>query len=402
MRAQLKTHSEFLMVFVLFVAFRLMMVLLFTPASFLTRGYTDFMYYYDMAALSAQGFFPHVHFWFEYPPVFPYLAIAVYQATHAANEGMAYFSRMLALVLLPFDMSIVINLYRIARRLYDPAVAVRLAWVYAMLLLPIFFWQYSFDTMVAALTLQAFYWLLTQHRVASAVMLAVAIATKFSPAFLIGTAWRFAPGWRSAAIYTGIVIGGVVLIFAPFAMSSPAYTLASFQSLISVSAWDTVWALLDGNINYGDVGGLPRHFDLALAGVPLHNPSSLPMWGTLIPFAAIFFFILTRRWERANPRHFMIFTGITLMLFHLWSKGWSPQWITLLLPFILLFYPNWRGVLLAIVFSFGALLDWPLAFAMASPPLYILGVFVRTGLFILIGLDLYLEWLNSQRMKRKN
>lgn len=391
MRAKLNVHSDFLMVLTLFVAFRLTMLLLFTPGSFLTRGYTDHAYYFDMAALSDQGYLPFVHFWFEYPPVFSYLAIGVYKITRLANEDFAYFSRMLALVLLPFEALVFINLYRIARHVYSATTATRLAWIYSALALPIFFWEYSFDAMVAALALQSLYWLLVDRRAASAVTLAVAIATKFSPAFFLGTVWRFTASGRAAASYTFMALIVLGLIFAPFFVASPAYTLASFQSLVSVSAWETIWALMDGNISYGDVGGLPRHFDLALASVPMQNSARLPMWATLIPFALIFLIVFTRPVKRDNPRHLLIFTGILLMLFHLWSKGWSPQWITLVLPFILLLYPNWRGVLLCLVLSFVALFDWPLAWAMGSPLLYVIGVMTRTGLFVLIGVDLYVE-----------
>ncbi len=391
MRAKLNVHSDFMMVLTLFVAFRLMMVLLFTPTSFLTLAYTDYTYYYDMAALSDQGRLPWIHFWFEYPPVFPYLAIGVYKITRLANENLAYFSRTLSLVLLPFEITTLASLYQIARRLYDQVVAVRVAWIYSALLLPIFFWQYSLDTMIVGLTLLALASLLENRKGLSAIALGIAIGVKYYPAFLLATVWRFASSRKNAVVYTLIVAAVVALIFLPFFILSFDFALASFRALLSSSAWETVWALIDGNISYGDVGGLARHFDLALAGVPTQNLPRLPMGVTLILFGALFLFVFTRPLDRNNPRHLLVFTGIVLALFHLWSKGWSPQWVTLVLPFLLLLYPNWRGVLLCLALSFTALLDWPLAFAMGSPPVYVIGVLVRTGLFILVGVDLYLE-----------
>ncbi|MDE3090856.1 MAG: hypothetical protein KGJ80_15880 [Chloroflexota bacterium] len=400
-RAQAYAHSDFLFVFALFVSFRLMMLMLFSPVNFLTLGYTDFMYYYEMASLSSQGHFPFIDFWFEYPPVFTYLVIGVYQLTRHM-DSFDYFARTLSLVMLPFESLVLINLYRIARRLYGGATAVRLAWIYAMLLLPVFFWQYSFDSMVAALVLQSLYWLMTDQRAASGITLALAIATKFSPAFLIGTAWRFAANVREAARYTFIVAAGVALIFLPFVLISPAFTIASFQSLMAVSSWETIWALMDGNKSNGDVGPLPRHFDLTMAGVPTGNPSLLPMWATLIPFALISLFVFTRRVDRNNPRHMLIFTGITLTLFHLWSKGWSPQWVTLVLPFLLLFYPNGRGVLFSLVFSFVTLLDWPLSFVLGVPLIFVVSILIRTALFVLIGIDLYLELVRAPTPRAAN
>ena len=396
MRARLSAHSDFLMVLVLFVSFRLMILLLFTPASFLTRGYTDHIYYFDMAALSDQSHFPFIDYWFEYPPVFTYLAIGIYRLTRMVNEYFAYFSRALALALLPFEMLVLTNLYRIGRRLYDMAMAVRIAWVYTALVLPMFFWLYSFDTMVAALVLQTVYWLLVGRRSASAIVLGIAIATKFTPAFVLSTAWRFACNVRQAVGYTVAVVIVAGLIFLPFLIASPTFTIASLQSLMSVSSWETIWALIDGNIGYGDVGALPRHFDLSLASVPMHNPPVVSPWIAILVFGVLFLFVYSRPVDRTNPRHLLVFTGVILMLFHLWSKGWSPQWVTLVLPFLLLLYPNWRGVLLSLILSLASLLDWPLAFAMGSSLIYAIGVLTRASLFVLIGVDLYLELMRRQ------
>ena len=63
---------------ILAVGFRL-------PPLFLLRyggsipDWSDFRYYHELAGLSAQGYFPGIHFWVEYPPLFPWLAVAAYQ-----------------------------------------------------------------------------------------------------------------------------------------------------------------------------------------------------------------------------------------------------------------------------------------------------------------------------------
>jgi len=33
--------------------------------------FSDFLYYHELAGLAAQGFLPDIHFWVEYPPLFP-------------------------------------------------------------------------------------------------------------------------------------------------------------------------------------------------------------------------------------------------------------------------------------------------------------------------------------------
>jgi hypothetical protein len=390
-RARLIGHSDFLMVLTLFIAFRLLMLVWFSPFSFFTSGYLGHAYYYDMAKYSDQGQYPFINFWFEYPPIFPYLAIAVYKLTALGKESFEYFNRVLTLAVLPFDILTLTNLYRIARRVYGTATAVRVSWIYALLLLPAYYWWHGPDPILVALTLQSLYWLLTRQNVKSAAALALAIATKFTPVFLMGAALRFVSGWRQALVYAAIVGGIVSLIFLPFFILSPTYTIASFQSLVSVSSWETIWALIDGNLTYGNVGLMPRHFDPAMAAVPIYNPSVVPGWLTLLVFGVLFLFVFSRKVDRANPRQLLVFTGIVLMLFLLWSKGWSPQWATLVIPIWLLVYPNWRGLLLTLVLTFVGLLDWPLTLSVNNPALYVMGVLGRAALFVLVAIDLYIE-----------
>jgi hypothetical protein len=45
------------------------------------------------------------------------------------------------------------------------------------------------------------------------------------------------------------------------------------------------------------------------------------------------------------------FVALTVFLFHLWSKGWSPQFTVLLLPWVLLLLPNGTGIVLAVLLS---------------------------------------------------
>jgi uncharacterized membrane protein (UPF0136 family) len=389
--AKLAVHSEFLMALTLFISFRLLMLIWFSPFSFFTSGYLGHAYYYDMAKYSDQGQYPFINFWFEYPPIFPYLAIAVYKLTALGKESFEYFNRVLTLAVLPFDILTLTNLYRIARRVYGTATAVRVSWIYTLLLLPAYYWWHGPDPILVAMTLQSLYWLLAGRFGASAFALAIAIATKFTPAFLVGTALRFIATRRQLILYLTILLGILALIFVPFLIVSPTYTIASFQSLLSVSSWETIWALIDGNFTYGNVGLMPRHFDPVMAGAPVYNPAAVPGWLTLLVFGALFLVVFTRPVDRANPRQMLVFTCIVLMLFLLWSKGWSPQWATLVIPFFLLVYPNWRGLLLSLVLTFVGLLDSLLILSLNNPGLYALGVIGRAAVFVFVALDLYTE-----------
>ncbi|MBI5304328.1 MAG: hypothetical protein HY868_19500 [Chloroflexi bacterium] len=402
LRAKFAVHSDFLMVLTLFIAFRLLMMVWFSPASVFTGGFLGHEYYFDMARYSEQGYYPFVHFWFEYPPVFPYLAIAVYKLTSLGQANFEYFSRVLTLAVLPFDILTLVNVYRIARRVYDGMSAVRVSWIYALLLLPAYYWWHVPDPILVALTMQSFYWLLAGRNSAAAFALAIAIATKFTPVILVGTACRFIATRQQLFLFTVSLCAIVVLIFGSFFIQSPIFTIASFQALVSVSSWETIWALLDGNFTYGNVGLMPRHFDPAMAAVPVYNPPIVPGWLTLAFFGALFLIVFTRPVDPANPRQVLVFTGVVLMLFLLWSKGWSPQWATLVIPFFLLCYPNWRGLLLSLVLTFVGLLDSLITLSLNNPGMYTLGVIGRTTVFIFVAFDLYAELIHRVPVARAN
>lgn len=355
----------------LFVAFRLMLLTVY-GAQAVTR-FGDFQYYYHLARLSDQGLYPLLHYWYEFPPLFPYLSIGLYKliGSPAAFEPYAY---ALALVMLAFEAGNLALLLRLARRLHGEMTAERLGWVYALLTVPLVFSWWTFDAMTAFWMLLALVWLMEGREGRSAVALGLGIVTKYMPALLLATTWRFlAP--RRALRYTLIALAVVVLIIGPFVIASPRFALASLQAQANKSSWETVWALLDGNLSTGNFGPIADHFDPARATTPLGNPPRLPPWLTLAAFGALYLYLFFdggRRREDGltpslieegskgrGPSSIIAFTGLTWCLFFLWSRGWSPQWQMLVLPFVLLGLPLGRAVLFSLALSSVNFLEWP-------------------------------------------
>jgi hypothetical protein len=120
----------------------------------------------------------------------------------------------------------------------------------------------------------------------------------------------------------------------------------------------------------------------------LHNPPRLPSWLTLIPFALLGLFIFTRPLVR--DRHDgLIFSTLTIIIFFLWSKGWSPQWQMFLIPLLLLTLPLRRAVMFVIVLGFVNLLEWPVILSRGLWELLPLTVIIRTLIFVLLVWELY-------------
>jgi len=212
--------------------------------------------------------------------------------------------------------------------------------------------------------------------------------TKLLPLALLMVAWR-AGGWR-ATLTTGLLAVLVCLAFlGPLYALSPDFARASLQAQMSKSSWQTIWALIDGNVsNTGNLGPIAERFTATTATVPLHNPSRLSPWLTLIPFAALGFFALTRP-KRRDGRDIPVLAALLMTLFFLWSKGWSPQWQMFYIPLLLLSLSPGRAAMFIVVLGFVNILEWPVILSRGLTHLLPLTIVARTLVLALLGWELY-------------
>jgi len=341
---------------VLFVALRLMVLVTF-PADNLTL-YGDYVYYYELAAYSDQGYLPFVHYWSEYPPVFPFLSVGVYQLARLAGGGYHVYVGLMGLLMLSFSTGSLALFLRLAQKLRGDGDAERRGWVYSVLFVPIIFTWWTFDALTVFSLLLALELLLSGRERWSAAAMGVGVLIKLVPMLVFPAVVRTRP-WRRWLLYGLIAAVVVAAVALPLLLIGGDVALTSFRSPAGRSSWQTVWALLDGNLCTGLLGAPADHFDLAMATAPSGNPARLP-------------------------------EGIRLLVFGLlWSKGWSPQWQTLLFPLVLLALPLRRGVLFILVLSFVNLAEWPVLLSRGLNQWLYLTVPLRTGLFVLLLVDLW-------------
>ena len=368
----------------LFFTSRLMMLLAFPPENLITYG--DYQHYFNVAEMVQQGWFPFIHYWYEFPPIFPYLNIAVYAL---AGQQLKNYIVLLALVLLLVECANLYLLYRLAFLLYGRSRAIATAWVYTALFVPVFFWLGNFDALTTFFILLGLHSLLRGKRMLPALAIGLGTMVKFLPILLTATVWRMR-GLKAAAL-TGVAAVAIsVLFFLPFALISPEFTLASLQAQARKSSYQTVWALIDGNYTTGNFGPLNDHFDPALATTPLNNPAVIPTWLTLIPFALLGLYALTRprRQPDAN-QDAVVFTAFTFIIFVIWSQGWSPQWQTFLIPLLLLALPLSRATLFIIVLGFINFAEWPLILSRGMTSLLPLTIVLRTLVLALLAWEFF-------------
>jgi hypothetical protein len=192
----------------------------------------------------------------------------------------------------------------------------------------------------------------------------------------------------------------VLLIALPFLVTGPEFFLQSFKSPMLRSTWETVWALIDNYYSFGVAGGWDR-FDPAQAGAAQH-PTRLP-W-TLISIGTVLFylFLFTRRVDWGIGRKAVAFTALTLNLFILYSKGYSPQFLVMLLPFLILLLPGWRGVAYALLLSVLNLVEFPIYFVLLPNERWLLAstVILRTLIVVVVSVE-YAAQVYDWRIARR-
>ena len=387
------SSSQLRTIVTLFVILRVTILLFYTPQGLL-NAYTDYQHYYRVAQLSDQGYYPYLNSWSEHPPLQAYMWQAVYSLVRALMpagdlNSFSYqlFARILGAVMLIFETGALILLHRIAVRTWDMEHANWVTWVYALLSLPLFFWNISQTGSVVFFTLLAIDAFLSRHTTRSAVAVGLGIVVKFTPAFLLGPAVRFLlPAKRSIARYLIAALITVGVVYAPSALLGGGPWIGASLAATGVRvSWATPWALLDNNWSVGDVGEVSTRTRLDLATQTYGNPPVIPSIVVLLVFGVLYLWLFLRPIDPLGPRQFIWFTTLTAMLFLLWSKGWSPHWVTLFIPLILLSFPTSRGLNLLLLLTLFVFLEWPLSDGLRLPALFAFAILARTALFIAIA-----------------
>ncbi|MBL8133765.1 MAG: hypothetical protein JNL42_18025 [Anaerolineae bacterium] len=383
----------------LFLAFRLLMVVVYTPLFQAggERGVTaggDFFTYYQLGALSREGLLPFRDWWSEFPPIPSYLNVTLFQLF---GRDYASFAMAFGFLMLVFDVGNLLMVRRIGSRLYSPDAGMALAWLYALLIAPAVMIWWNFEPMVAFFLLWALAALVDRQEKRAALAAWVGALVKFTPALVVGAVWRCRPT-QTATRYSVMVIGGFALVYALLLAQNAAMTLPSLTAQFSKSSYQTVWALIDGNMTTGNFGPPQERLDPDAAARLVGRPAVFPgIVRTAIALAIGAVIFLTTR--RRDDRGLVAFTALTLLVFFLQAQGWSPQWMAQIIPLLLLTMPNRSGILALVLLSVTVFVEYPFLFirtgdtggvisgALTMP--YVILILARTAILVGFCVALY-------------
>ncbi len=406
---------DFRLLLALFVGFRLMLAMVYQPYTFeayrlqdgvlvretFERGlsaFGDFQYYFQFAEVVHEGNLPYRDWWFEFPPVWISLFSGLYELLdQVSSVTFQVWARALGLILLVFDIGNLYLLRRLATRMYDPRSAMALAWIYALLGAPVIFSWWNFEPIVLFTMLLSLTCLLEGRDGSSALATIVGTLTKYIPILILPMVWKFYDR-RRALRYTAITGAGVAVVLLALVAWGGKMATASLASQFAKASYQTVWALIDGNMRTGSFPGPQTRFDADNAFEPYGNSPTIPLVIRSFPFVVVGLYLFMRRMRRDDHTLVAFFT-LTIVLFFLWAHGWSVQWVLILMPLLLLNFPTRAGVLTVLMLTLIGFVEYPNLFmrtaatdgeitgGLVAP--YVLMVILRTTILVAVATALF-------------
>ncbi|MBM4436781.1 MAG: hypothetical protein FJ029_06010 [Actinobacteria bacterium] len=390
--ASLRGPYAFPAVLLAYASLRVSILFSFDLAKRLDAG-PPFEQAYALGTLTDQGVYPYLQRWSEYPPGLPWLSSGVYRAVSFFGVDYGRYYVAMTLTLFLFGVGSLVLLYKIADALWDRPRAVRAAALYAVLVMPAHEMLRVFEELPVFFLLLTTYLLVVNRRHAGALALALGALVKIVPLAVGPALLRYAGGWREAGriVTIAAVVGAGVLT--PLRWFGGPWFDASFANMLARPPWETVWALLDGF--YGP-GGAPDYRMNPVTATAYDHVGRLPAWfWPLLPLAlAVFYLTVLRRAPRQDARGRVALTLLCVVAFTLANKGFSPQFILWIVPFVLILSPTGRGLTLVLGLTLLEQFRWGIHLALGWPLWWMaLTVSVRTAALIGIGVWAYrLAW----------
>lgn len=314
------------------------------------KSYGDFTHFYHLAQMGV----PFVDIWVEFPPIFPFLSWLVYQLAGGREHVYDY---SLLIIISLFQVGCIIAFSNLVKKTDNKTnhwISIA-AFFLINLILPYTWWY--FDVIAVMLMLLGVNWLLEGKDIRAIVILAIGALIKLFPALAICIIWRYRPVKK--AIFLTLLLGALVVgVYGILYCISPDFTKASVVSQSSKGSWETVWALIDGNLHTGNFGAEIERYDPEMAVIPQGNTPRISPWITLWLFLAVGFYIFTQLSDK-QPIIQVSLVCMSILVFFLWMQGWSPQWILFIIPFILIIFDDKEGIIISCILVLINLLEWP-------------------------------------------
>ena len=374
---------------------RLVAVFFLKPGGPIFDSIGDFGFYRELAELTLGGRWPYIDFWVEYPPLFPWILVAIYKLSLLMPGWpsiTAPFHILLGLFFLACDGANALLVRRIAGRIWDPEHADRAMLMYAAQPIAMIAGLGWFDSFPLVFLLLAVEGAMARRAWLVGLALGLGSVAKIVP-LVAGPAALNALRTPRRLLVAGLVgVSIVLIVVAPLVLSGSPFVAASLQATFERSSWENIWAFLEDYWRVGTAAPVRDRTVLDAAGRDLHA-STLP-W-TLITglHIAIMLALCFIPRERPSPRAIAAITGLGLLTTLFFARGYSPQFLVYLLPLLCIMWPGWRGVLYCAGLSVLSLIEWPFVLSLFPDRHDMIATIViaRTALWVVIAVDFTAE-----------
>ncbi|HLF26545.1 MAG TPA: hypothetical protein VJG32_09420 [Anaerolineae bacterium] len=383
-------HQHFALILVVFLTFRLLLPFVFRNGSFFVETAPDLADYLQWGTLADSGLYPFIDYWSEYPPLFAWSVIGLYRISAllpAWIDQRLWFAIVMQIAMVVADAGSLVLIYAISRQWGSQARAVRASALFAGSFIAAYAASGWYEPVPVFLMLLALYLALRDRFGWSLLVIGVGFLSKIAPLAIAPAVLKRMRQRRQQAVHIVWLAAVIIALLLPFLLTGADYLLAFARATLNRPTWLSLWALLDGNYQYGATLSIAERFSPDQVGAP--DTSSLPWPIIHLAFLAIVLFIYTRRTGWRAPGASVAFAGLTVNLLLLWSKGFSGQFIAYTIPFIILLMPNLRGALCTALLSIVWVAEWPIAFQPLENQNWFIAwlVLVRTAILIALCLE---------------
>ena len=315
---------------------------------------SDVGFYQHLVEQTDAGHYPFLDFWLEYPPVFPWLAVGIHKLLGPLATGG--FVWAFALVMSAVEFGNLGLVFVLARRAQGAFLAQRASLLYALCPLPVWYALGWFDPLAVLTMLLSVLLLVTGRAVGAGVAVGVGVLVKVSPGMLVLAA-PLALGWRGAVRFGLAAVVAVALLLSPFLLTRPDLLDGLVGSLLTRPPWETLPALALRIYVPGILVPIEDRYTAATAW----QPTGAWAWIALIPQLAMLLVALWAAWwltrvGRSDPWRVCLLSALCISSFLLGGKGFSPQFVVWLLPWLAIMWPNRVGATYLALFTLHTLL----------------------------------------------
>ena len=386
--SRLTRHDLTLVIPVMTLA-RLLAIIALRPGGYVAETGPDSAYHFQLGRLAASGAHPFVDYWVEYPPVFPWLSVLAYKIAAllpAWIDQRFWFNFALHALIIPFDALNVILIYALSRKVNGVVWALKSAWLYATLFVPMFVVLGWFESIALCAVLLALWAIVEDRPVLAGVTIGLGVLVKPYVALVGAIGLIYLSTWKRVGKMAAAGALALIVAISPLALTNIQLLKAHIDTLLTLPGWSSPWALIDGVIKHTDPV-LADRFDPALAAQAI-VPSQVPWALVTLIFGAVYAVILIRAYSRQHARAAVGLTGVTFVMYLLWSKGYSPQWSLHLMAFLCILMPNLRGVLMLLTLEALYVIEWPITFILLKAGAGYLTALIVVRTLVMIGLGL--------------